>query len=875
MASPQQFYIMHCAKPDSVMNAAGFSVRAASTTDAASLRTAFELPAYELPMDLWAKRPNRTEAPRRLARLAGGWLVHSSYLEKDTTNRDRSYFTHALQNPTADLPAVLRSWGGPAWVTDYPTGADKTLPAPKALAAGPFINDAAVTAFLGSSPPAPCNFDVQTQPARLQCDRKPILEKFLTAILRATEQPEGGRNRAYVHAEPGLVALLLYAAARLLPESIVKDLTFSTFEPAHRGFREFKLATVVGTYLGHPLKWLEPEFTTVRGFGLDTFHLQYSSPELAAQMPGVPQLIALAAAGQWNTLDTVKALVGPNREGLARIATAIDLTQAIERLDANRPTPDDLVRLARDPGGAVQLQARDARVWPHVRKYALAHPALLEAFAPWCAVPERALGFRNAAVEALKAGDIAGCQVNWNVILRSHPPAAVAEHLNEVLRSPKGTLENLAPACRAWLRRECSERLGTLSKEVLPLLRPRDEAEFDAILGETQLPAAWRSTTLLVLLRKSESREVPPALRKRAAAQLTKAPPDVLAAYCASAFDNAVKNPELWESLELAVPPIALFDRLSAAGEAMPPKRWRTLFDALQPFAPAADPQWKLNGRHARWLQVVGAAPEGHALWQHAMAPLDGRFFRGDYSQDAEWAEVQHSYQSLGAASVGLPDDVRLKLWAYPLLRHALHDPTTLQAVGAADFHRAFQAFGCAGPAQALPDIYVGVYGAPSPMSDPVRLAQFHALFTVAYPVDVSSFRGMNTPLDVWLSVSQLCPDPVRDSFQTFFFRHSLPSDQWAMMLAQNGNPALRPHLRGALLAESHQAALNAPDPFDVAPEPPENGGDGEPIREKKKPKPKKQDKSMLPILGGIGLLVVTIVVLLIVAWPKIQKALK
>jgi hypothetical protein len=703
MADPQQFYIMHCAKPDSVMNAAGFSVRAASTNDAAALRAAFELPPYELPMDLWAKRPSRIEAPRRLARFAGGWIVHSSYLEKDTTNRDRSYFTHAILNPNADLISVLRSWGTSAWATDYATGADKTLPAPKAFSAGPFVSDAAVTMFLARTPAPESTFDVQTQPARLTGDRKALLEQFLNAILRAAEQPEGGRNRVYVHAEPGLVALLLYAAARLLPGNIVKDLTFSTFEPAHRGFREFKLATVVGTYYGHPGKWLEPEFTTSRGFGLDTFHPQYSSPELASPIPGLLQLVWLAAVGQWKTVDAVKTLVGPNRDGLTRIATAIDLTQSLERLDANQPTAEDLLRLARDPGGMAQLQAREAQVWPHVRKFATTHHALLEAFAGWCATPERALGFRNAAVEALKANDLPNCIANWNVIARTQPPPAAAEQLLEFLRFPKGTIDNAAPAVRSWLRRECVERLTGLPKDVLPLLRPRDEAEFDAILNDSQLPAAWRSTAILVLLRKSETREVPPALRNRAAVYLTKATPDVLAAYCSSAFDNYDKYPELWNDLIAALSPIMLFDRLVAAGEAMPPKRWRTLFDSLQPFAPSADPQWKLNGRRARWLLAVGATPEGHAIWHYAIAPLDGRFFKGDYSQDAEWGELQHCLHALGPAAIGLPDDIRLKLWAYSIARGAVHDPSTLLSFTEPDVARAYWVFGSPPPVREAP----------------------------------------------------------------------------------------------------------------------------------------------------------------------------
>jgi len=775
---PHQFYIMHCAKPDSAMNAAGFSVRAASTTHAAMLRGAFELPAYELPMDLWAKKPNRTEAPRRLARLPGGWIVHSSYLEKDTTNRDRSYFTHAIHDPSADLLSVLRSWGGPTWATDYPAGDPKELPPPKPFATAPFIGDAAVTMFLSHSPAPETSFDVQTQPARLN-DRKTILERFLNAILLASAQPEGGRNRVYVHAEPGLVALLLYAAARLLPGNIVHDLTFSTFEPAHRGLREFKLATVIGTYLGHPGKWLEHEFTAIRGFGLDTFQPQHSSPELATAIPGVSQLIELAAAGHWRTVDTVKTLAGPGGEALVRIASAIPLTQALERLEADQPTADDLLQLARNPGGMAQLQAREARVWPHIRKYAPSNSAMVDAFAPWFVAPERILDFRNAAIESLKNRDLGGCIAHWNVIARTVPSAAVAEHLTELLRWPKGTLEKLPTAFRAWLRRECQERLTGMPKEILPLVRPVDEAECETILGDVHLPPAWRSTGILVLLRKSESREVPEELRNLAAIHLSKAPPDVLAAYCTSAFENREKHPELWNTLASCISPVPLFDRLIAAGDTVPQKRWRMLAEELQPFAPNADPQWKMNGRRARWLYALGASAETVPHWRLAVAPLDGRFLVGDYSQDADWAELQQCLQSLGAAANAVPDDVRLKLWAYAIVRAILHDPSVRRQFPEEDVHRAFWAFGVPPPP-------------PPPIPPP--------------PPE---------------------PDPM--SFDPF--------------------------------------ASVEEEPY-IEAEPEE-----ETTFRKKKAKPKKQDRSARVILGIIAGILVMILVLAIVAWPKIQKA--
>ena len=48
---------------------------------------------------------------------------------------------------------------------------------------------------------------------------------------------------------PGLVAMLLYAAVRVLPPAFTTDLTFSTYEPAHRGIGRCRKS--VGSLGGH------------------------------------------------------------------------------------------------------------------------------------------------------------------------------------------------------------------------------------------------------------------------------------------------------------------------------------------------------------------------------------------------------------------------------------------------------------------------------------------------------------------------------------------------------------------------------------------------------------------------------------------------
>ena len=149
---PHQFYVTHCARTDSVLNTVGFSVRASSSTEPGLLKSAMEYPAYELPMDMWAKKPGRSEAPRRLARVrvdGGVMVVHTSYLEKDTMNRDRSYFTHVVLLPEARPADVLKSWNSEGWMTDYASGQDKALKAPRGLMPpGSEVSDKALGEFL-------------------------------------------------------------------------------------------------------------------------------------------------------------------------------------------------------------------------------------------------------------------------------------------------------------------------------------------------------------------------------------------------------------------------------------------------------------------------------------------------------------------------------------------------------------------------------------------------------------------------------------------------------------------------------------------------------------------------------------------------------
>jgi formylglycine-generating enzyme required for sulfatase activity/Tol biopolymer transport system component len=330
-----QFYVTHCATADSVLNNPGFAVRAASTDDPKLLDAAFRFPPYELPIDSWKELPTPTDAPRRLARVAhpdgGVWVVHSSYLEKDTVDRDRSYFSHLTLMPSAGPAEVLRSWGASGWVKSYPPGAAKSLEPVTKLPVGKFVSDTALTAFLGEKSTGPTDLSVSVCPARLRGstdERRELFARFLHAILLRAAEKNPDRRRLYVHAEPGLVALLLYGAVRLLPQGSTDHLTFSTFEPFHRNLRDYKLADVVGTYLGAPDRGLDPDLGTTRGIVLDTFSSDRSSPELRRPLDealpaGVRDLIDLATTGEWTFLPAVRHALGRDVSALHKAGAAL------------------------------------------------------------------------------------------------------------------------------------------------------------------------------------------------------------------------------------------------------------------------------------------------------------------------------------------------------------------------------------------------------------------------------------------------------------------------------------------------------------------------------------------------------------------------
>jgi hypothetical protein len=354
-AKGEQFYITHCITEDSLFNAPGYSVRAASTANKDALLLALEYPPYELPIDMWKGKPLKPHTPCRLSYTkhpsGGFWVAHSVFLETDTMGRDRSYFTHLIHLPASTTPAIiLRSWDAVGWTREYPPKADKQLPQGQ-IPTGNAISDEALQTFLSGPETGPTDLAVVVCPDRFRASaavRRELVRRFLLGVILAI-QADGERGRLFVRAEPGLVAMLTYAAVRLLPPAWMVNLTFSTFEPAHRGLRDYKLATVVGTYVGDSTGGLDPELVSSRGYGLDTVRPGLSSSELTEALPiGLDELVDLGAGGEWDRLSAIRRQIGDDTDALGRVgklvararaAKAVDRTPAVKLSKVTVPLP--------------------------------------------------------------------------------------------------------------------------------------------------------------------------------------------------------------------------------------------------------------------------------------------------------------------------------------------------------------------------------------------------------------------------------------------------------------------------------------------------------------------------------------------------------
>jgi hypothetical protein len=465
----EQLYVTHCLYGEGRSRQAGFNVRASSSEDPLILRFAVEYPAYEVPAGM--TDAGNEAAPRRLAlvRIPGGKsaLIHSVHLTEDDKGRPNNYFSHMLILPEVKTSTAVATWASPGWATHCPADIDSILPALGELPAGGSINDSAVTAFLRGSESEDSEHSGFLYPQRLAADRdrrRDLLRMVLRGCQLTLEAPASApRNRLFILAEPGLTALLLYAASRLLPEALAAKLTFSTYEHARRDLRGYRHARVVGTYTTDTSRGLEREFYTDRGYALDTFNHEFSH-ELDGQRPAeIEDWIELAARGEWNTLDRVYNMLGDKHQSLLTFHEAREAYHLSNRLASGEASAQDLLNLRESASGPALLEKYQDQVWPLIREMSLTDLHFREAFAGTMA--EHVAELEHHAAEALRRPPPSDWQSHWQLLryaLKDEPTRLW------------GTFQRLIPAP------PYPPELRLALLEELQILAPRYRAQFRA-----------------------------------------------------------------------------------------------------------------------------------------------------------------------------------------------------------------------------------------------------------------------------------------------------------------------------------------------------------------------------------------------------------
>jgi hypothetical protein len=369
------------------------------------------------------------------------------------------------------------------------------------------INDQALTDFLQPDADA-SDPDLATMicPPRLQEDvrgRRELLSLALRGCLLVLQAPPGSpRSRFFIHAEPGLTALLLYGAARLLPPRLAADCTFSTYESPRPSLRTYRHAQIVGTWSAQAEGGLEEEYFTTRGYALDTFSGR-ASRELNEQgNPAIEEWLDLAEQGDWNLLDTVYRLLGNTSASVVSFHQGFQAAKLAQRLTRGKADTADLIALKRSPGGDALLEQHRDVIWPLIREASLRDSVVREEFADVLA--QHLAELEQKVVEALHSDPPSDWQPTWKLLkLAVHgDPMRIKESLERVL--PPGPH---APELRFGLLGELLELKSLALGQQLPmhaLLKQCSPAELERF-ARSDLPREWYVWALCYGLVKGEN----------------------------------------------------------------------------------------------------------------------------------------------------------------------------------------------------------------------------------------------------------------------------------------------------------------------------------------------------------------------------------
>lgn len=664
-----QAYLTHCLLVDSVFNVAEFTVRASSPMDHDLLRTVDRYPTFELPVVLWSKDPSPENAPRRLAliTLDDEWqaLIHSAYLPRDTVGRVGNHFTHVLIAPRFDPLEAIRSWAAPGWRLSYPPGDDKVLPDPKGVPQGTVLGDEHLTRYLSNGKLDADDPDLATRtiPDRLLNDparRRELLARFLQAVLLLVQQQDKRRGPLYVHAEPGLLALLLFGAFRLLPRGWTCDLTFTTYENPDTALRSYDRALVIGTYLDDPRRQLDAEYMDRYGYGIDTFHANRCSEELRGPVPeAVDALLNLAATDDWDVVDLLHEKTGNARVKLAVVPAAVRRLRAVTRVGKGTAKLDDLLLLAGDDEWRTLFDEHEATNWPKIRDACRADASLVLRFIRTLRKDHHLAELRRAAAHRLANEDFIGWERDWKLIC-----AVASKREKEQFKQlvDEGKLgENPEPEVKAVLRREWLTWEARTRPGKPPdsppwprLLRAENESELSRMLNDPAIPAHWKAGILCHAIL---------------AGTMTDSVRGHLLRADAPIFERAIyigrnkfhENPAHLLKLIAGDPPAFDFlERLLATGTRfLSAATWSIMFRRLIELDPEVWENWWLQSERLTELLVcLEDVPAARDVWEPYVLELTAKKFLTDLRLIKLFVQIVLGYERLCAKILDTPVNV-------------------------------------------------------------------------------------------------------------------------------------------------------------------------------------------------------------------------
>jgi GTPase-associated protein 1, N-terminal domain type 2 len=779
-AGIEQIYITHCLHGQGKFPQSGFNVRAASTDDPLLLRFALEYPHYELPFVNSGQEIASQAAPRRLAlvRIPGGKnaLIHSVYLPGASGGRSNNFFTQMLVFPALTARQALPTWASPDWVIECERVASTTLPLLAELPAAGSIDDEAVTGFLkGQLSTEDQDLATSIFPARLanapeRC--RELVKRVICGCQRAlTAGPADPRRRFFLLAEPGLTALLLYAASRFLPAAVAARLTFSTFEPARGGqLRHFELAHVIGSYGDDPT-WQHQDLLAGRGYSFDTFKLE-SSPELAdGKGTDLDEWIDLAGRGDWQTIDKAHGVLGEKNTVILSFQEAVEAATLSAHLDSGEVAAEELVALKRKPWGQALLNRHRATVWPLVREASLTDPALRDQFAD--VLREHLPELQRRTADALRNGVQSEWRLRWRQVrfLLKDDARRLWETFERILPE-----QPYPPKLRVSLLQEIHE-LGMVRVNrrlrFHALIRNCTVEELDELVG-SNLPREWVIWALCYGLLHGLTK--PHALRC-----LHEADPALLRTFWREfqLLKNEEQRRGLLEPLfPASVEGIRFFGRLLESRCRVRPPTLQWLMDSLGVWKKEWHSFWLEKNRLSCLIELVRrSGAEAQPIWDLITGQVDADLLiPGESYQRTLLSELAAARDRPGPA---LPAGTAQAIGDWVLLQKHFQN-----ACGIADADRQAIIDACNRRGLDPIDLLAGYFKQfvlPQGFNR-VVLDDFAAFFH-SFSLERDEYQKYSSRLLWWLNIVEACPlESARAAYQQYYFDQFIPFDfRWRL----------------------------------------------------------------------------------------------